>query len=223
MSNDGIFWKNHFVELVVVFIGISTAFMLNNWREDEKDRDREQLYINSFYAEISSDGNRLDTIIERNEQKLRIVTRTVERLGRADAPEDSLMLAVSQMVHISLFIPKTNVYESAKFSGSFNLIEDNSLRTRLIGYYEKYEGKELVEEYYRMYIDRYILPFLFEHVDMVEGKILNMESVSQVKLKNLIVGYHQLLRQLVEFYHELVDSNKALLKEISEKYEVVKT
>lgn len=210
MSNDRISWKNHLIELLVVFIGISTAFMLNNWREDQKDRARERQYLQSFYEEVESDGARLDTIILRNEEKLAIITHTIALLRAGDVEDDSLLAAVSQMVQIHLFIPKTNVYETAKFSGSFSLIENAALRTQLIGYYEKYEGKELVEEYFRMYIDQYMLPFLFDHIDMVEGTLVNKGTIHPWKVKNLIAGYHQLMTQLIDFYRELAADNEAL-------------
>ena len=39
MESGKINWKNQAVELFVVFIGISLAFALNNWREDVVRRD----------------------------------------------------------------------------------------------------------------------------------------------------------------------------------------
>ena len=36
MEKNEVDWKNYSIELIVVFIGITLAFMLNNWREDAK-------------------------------------------------------------------------------------------------------------------------------------------------------------------------------------------
>ena len=37
MEKNEVDWKNHSIELIAVFFGITLAFMLNNWREDAKD------------------------------------------------------------------------------------------------------------------------------------------------------------------------------------------
>ncbi|MCB2203574.1 hypothetical protein KQI65_02405 [bacterium] len=208
-------WANHLIELLVVFVGITTAFMLNNWWEDEKDRDREQQYLRSFVDELEGDAVRLDTILAQNERNLSVIETIVGKLLQGEISEDSLMIAVSQMVQISLFIPKTNAYESAKYSDGFTLLRDYELKTKLIGYYERYEGKKLVEEYFRMYIDRYILPYLFNHIDMLSGTLRHRDSIDVVQVKNLIAGYNQLLVQMVKVYRELDEANNELRASLS--------
>ena len=62
-------WKNHIIELLVVFIGITLAFMLNNWRENEKNNQIENQYLESFHEEIIYSSTKLDTIIKTNKEK----------------------------------------------------------------------------------------------------------------------------------------------------------
>jgi len=132
MEKTKINWLNHIIELVVVFIGITLAFMLNNWREDTKNNQIEKQYLNSFYDEIVYANAKLDTIIKNNKTKIEYLNNSIELLKNNNLPEDSMMLVISHMVQISIFIPKTNTYESIKNSGNFNIIENYEIRSKII-------------------------------------------------------------------------------------------
>lgn len=44
-------WENHLVGLAVVFIGVTVAFGLNNWRQSRTDRQLEAKYIASLQTD----------------------------------------------------------------------------------------------------------------------------------------------------------------------------
>jgi hypothetical protein len=56
-------WREHFVELLVVFIGITAAFMLNSWRENSKVKALEEKYLRSFESDIIADARALESTI----------------------------------------------------------------------------------------------------------------------------------------------------------------
>lgn len=47
-----IHWKNHFMELLVVVIGITIAFILENWRQERASSELEQKYLTSFKDDL---------------------------------------------------------------------------------------------------------------------------------------------------------------------------
>ena len=57
MKKHGINWKNSLVELAVVFIGITLAFMLNNWREASNNREYEEKYLQNFSSFVEQNKN----------------------------------------------------------------------------------------------------------------------------------------------------------------------
>jgi hypothetical protein len=202
----------------VVFIGITLAFMLNNWREHTKDKKLESQYLSSFYEEIVFANTKLDTIINTNKEKMTYLARMIESLQKDILPVDSTMAVIAQMAQISLFIPKVNTYESIKNSGNFNLIEDYDIRSKLIEYYESFEGKKLVEDYYKMYINNYLIPYFFEHVDILNARIINKKEIESFKLNNLIIGYYQLLAQMVDNYKNIHQLNKHLIAVLEKEH-----
>jgi hypothetical protein len=218
MEKSRIEWKNHFIELIVVFIGITLAFMLNSWREESKSHKLESQYISSFYDEIVYDGARLDTIINANNNKINKFSSVINQLKTGDLSLDTCLVVAGEMAQINLFIPKTNTYETIKNSGNFNIINDYELRSKLIEYYESFEGKKLTEEYYKMYINNFIIPFLFENLDLVNSAIIAEKDFNNHKFNNLIVGYYQLLVQVVNSYEKISELNRELKLIISDEF-----
>lgn len=215
MEAVNINWKNHVVELFVVFIGITLAFTLNNWRENSKDRELEQQYIKSFYDEIDYTTSRLDSVIIHNKVKKERLKKMIPLMESENMPIDSAIVAISLMAEINMFIGKTNTYESIKNSGNFNIIQNFKVRSKIIEYYESYKGKDLVESYYKMYIDNYSIPFIIENLNLVNGKIVNPKSFKGHEINNLIIGYYQLLVQVINNYEDLAALNKTV-KELIE-------
>jgi len=211
VNRNNIEWKNHIIELIVVFIGITLAFTLNSWREDTKDNKLEDQYLRSFHEEVVYSSTKLDTIIKTNKKILKYLSTTIELLKTNEFSPDSTLGVISQMAQINLFIPKTNTYDSIKNSGNFNIIDNYKIRSKIIEYYESFEGKKLVEEYYKMYINNYIVPYLFENVDILNTKIMNKEKIEGYRLNNLIIGYYQLLVQVVDTYENIYNINKLLI------------
>ncbi len=66
-------WRNHFIELMVVFIGITSAFTLNSWQETRKNAGLEQTYISSLAKDIKSDIAQLEWLIVYYDSTLKSV------------------------------------------------------------------------------------------------------------------------------------------------------
>lgn len=69
LNMEKINWKNYFIELIVVFIGITAAFLLNNWREDYESDELESKYINSIKNDVIQDSISVHEILKFNEEK----------------------------------------------------------------------------------------------------------------------------------------------------------
>ena len=142
MKKAKIDWQNHIIELIVVFIGITLAFMLNNWRENHSDRLMAEKYINSFRNDISYDHAQLDSIINSNEDKLERIGLFITSLKNKNPTIEDAERIMGDMAEINPFIPKINTYESIKNSGNLNLLTNYDIREKLIQYYQSFEEKK---------------------------------------------------------------------------------
>ena len=57
-------WGKLFFELIVVFLGVTAGFILNNWRMEQEEVKHEQKYINSFLQDINYDIPELEKAVE---------------------------------------------------------------------------------------------------------------------------------------------------------------
>ena len=57
-------WDKYLLEILVIMIGILSAFGLNNWNENRKDSSHERKILASLLSEAYENQNLLDNIIE---------------------------------------------------------------------------------------------------------------------------------------------------------------
>ncbi len=210
MEKKKIDWTHHLIELVVVFVGITLAFTLNSWRDNYKNHQLEQKYLYSFFDEMTYNSTELDTIIRANEEKLKYVSQFMNLLTRSNLQNDSALVILGDMHKVVQFTPKLSTYQSIKNSGNLTIISNYHLKEDLIKYYQGFEEKKLREAVYNSYLNEYIIPFAYEHMDFLSQKIINTHAVTSHKFRNLVVGYYQLLKQNIDYYKIIYETGEDL-------------
>ena len=194
-------WTNYLIELVVVFVGITAAFMLNNWREDYKERRLEGKYLTSFYRDVAADSENLQDIIPANEMKRRRVGHFLEKvINRPNWPVDSAVVIIADILTIHYYDPQSGTYESIKNSGSLGILSDYKLREELIDYYEGLQEVSDKERVYRQWLDAFAIPFIYENVDIMNQETRSEIAMRSYRFSNLVAGYLALLSQNLEVY-----------------------
>jgi len=57
-------WKKLFFELIVVFLGVTAGFLLNNWQLEKQDELLDKKYMNGFLQDVNTNITELKTAIE---------------------------------------------------------------------------------------------------------------------------------------------------------------
>ena len=203
------------IELMVVFLGVTAAFLLDGWRQNQQDRQTEQQYLQSFRDDLSSDMKSLKTILPPNRQKLQ---RNQKFIMTPDNPEpDSVKVILQDMMAMEFFDKKQSTYESIKDSGSLNLISDYSLKEQIVQYYENYKLVDKVEGLYQEWLNTYGVPFVYENMDIPAQKMLPLTGQRSYKFKNLVAGYYALLSQNINLYRDIVQAADSLIIRIEKQ------
>jgi len=144
-------WKRFGFEFLSIFIAVIAAFALDNWNENRKERLAESKILTEIQADLEKDLEDININIFGHEEGLKAVGYFQDLLAGQPVSEDSVMLHYLSLTRDFVSIQNTSGYETLKSRG-LELINNDSLRTRIISLYE-YDYttlKKLEEEYYEL-------------------------------------------------------------------------
>jgi hypothetical protein len=135
-----------FVELLVIFVGISASFLVDEWRQNNADDELELHYMKALYEDLTEDLANLETQINRRNVTL---DRCHFLLDAMHFP-DSVQISDAQFKHyfksmsfLEKFVPADNTFRDLNSTGNMKLIDDPELKNNIYDYYRSVE--ELAE------------------------------------------------------------------------------
>ncbi|MCH9008451.1 hypothetical protein IIA29_10690 [candidate division KSB1 bacterium] len=209
--SESINWKNHFIELLVVIVGITAAFALNNWQENRKNSQKEALYIQSLIKDIESDIKTLEVSAKLVSDNLRAVKRLDYLIRHKRLTHDSTGHYAQVMFTMAKFTPQNTTYESLKSTGGFELITPFSLKKQISDLYISYHNITDVEKVFTDFLNQYIIPFFYEHVDFRTLGAMDPRLLRMTKFSNIVVGYLAVADQEKRAYEQSAEKCKTLL------------
>lgn len=196
-------WIHHGIELIVVFISISLAFIVNQCRDDYQNARLEEKYLQSFREDVGSDLTTLDSMIVQNERYLKNLQKLIGMIKANDFSNNTLFENAIALIGISRFFPNQRTYQSIISSGKFDVISDYRLKQQLSKYYQELGSRELIEGVYQLHLNEYVLPFFYRNVDLLEGKVITPAALQTPAFSNLVAGSFTLLSQNTRYYRNL--------------------
>lgn len=147
-------WKNHIVEVIVVFLGVTLAFLLDNYREQVRTAELEQRYLTALHKDISADIQQLQDLIEYTRTNLSQVVKLDRMLQRENVNMDSLDLYTASMASLDRFTPQQITYQSLTASGDWAVLSSFELKQQLSELYSFYDIVNRKDQVYVEYIER---------------------------------------------------------------------
>lgn len=209
-------WTNHFIELLVVVIGITIAFMLENWRQNSAYDELEQKYLNSLKSDLMSDKQLLDSTVSYVEKQNSILGEFVAEIRTGNVIKQKAEEMIPQVLISHGFAPKQATYQSITNSGNLDIINDYKLLESLASYYNSYDELTIKEKILYDYQLKFVLPFVYENVDFLSGEIVDKSAINGFEFKNIVTGYYTLVGQNLEVYRNYKEANKELLEKIEQ-------
>ncbi len=210
-----------FLELLVVFLGVSAGFILNNLREGQKDRKLEQRYIESFIQDIDSNIVSLKEIINEDTLMQESLNRRLKVLGSADIPQDSINQIISMILSVSYLDLQTSTFEDIKFSGNLNLLRNYELKGKIVSHYDLLDVAKYVDGHYNHFFSETMLPYLLENYSLSEYKFFTDNHHSQRKFFNIASGYSSIRMQRTMLLKDVVSESEKLVKELKQYLDII--
>ena len=214
--NFKIDWTSKILDLLIVIIGITIAFRLNNWNESRKTNTEIKSYIKSFYDENKSNQQDLANAIKLLKLKEKDVDSLKQILISKDYSNKRIRVLVSSMSSEIAFDPTTITMQNITSSGKFDQIGSFKLRKDIMSTYDSYKTSAELESLLSHYGSQYISPFFFKNVRLSNFSSIHSNFVKNPLFTNIVIGYDVLLSQLLKGY----ESNLKLVNFLNKKLAV---
>jgi hypothetical protein len=215
-------WTYYFIELLVVFIGVTAGFLLNNWREETSELKLEKKYLESFYNDVLTDAEDLDSLIFRSQKKADTMIGILRKsaLVGESLNEELAKELVRELMFIEWFTPVNDTYDDIINSGNLNLISNYQLKEKISSYYSFLNQVANVEQYYNKHMDNYGFPMLYKSYHLLNQEFINKESYQSLEFTNMYLGVLALLQQNIKVYREALEKNQELKNELARTLEI---
>lgn len=210
-------WGKLGLELLVVFLGVSSGFILNNWREESQQLELEQKYITGFIADVEDTIDELSKLNKNDSLWMLAANRNISDLRARTLSKDSADALLKRIIQINKIEIKKGTYEDIINSGNLNLIRNFDLKGEIVDYALAVQGVTFVDDYFHQFFNAYVMTFVFKEFDVINGKIIDEKIYNTVAFSNIFGGYYSMVLQRNSAYKDLLQKSlefrKHLLKE----------
>ncbi|MBE9469293.1 MAG: hypothetical protein IMY72_13370 [Bacteroidetes bacterium] len=209
-------WKSKLIDLLIVIIGITIAFQLNNLNESNKSKAQEKDYLKNFYEENRDNEAKLISALKFSESNKKNIDTLKQILLSKNYEDDRIKDLPASMMTWSDFHPALITMENITASGDFELISNFEFREKLIDTYNSYQTTSQYEDILSDYAKQYVTPFFFDNVRLSNFTFLKENFVKNPEFENIVIGYDALLTQKLKEY-------KVNLKKLKELNQLLTT
>ena len=121
------------LEIPIIALSIYLAFLVNEWGEEEKERQIERKYLTELLEEAKINQSELKADQDARNLQLVYLRKLLETTVRSVAP-DTLREAIQQLLTVRIYSPTDAVYQDLVSSGNLRLITSDSIRQSIIRY-----------------------------------------------------------------------------------------
>ena len=213
-------WLNHGIELMVVIIGISIAFMLNNWRDSRKAREQEREYLENILEDLEDDIYQFNFVMGMDSVKKRQLDSLV---GFTFMPLEAVPDAevVQYLFNNNYYIPfeaQGTTYDVMTATGGLSLIKDDEVRQQIVQLYtRRYAGITILDEALQDHVQDFTVQYFVYNVQFLGYNKIDKSVLKRFEFRNIIIGQQGLLDRRMKFYVEALE-NTEHVKSVIEDY-----
>ena len=176
-------WSNYLAELLIVIIGISIAFWLNNLAASIANEKLKTAYLTDINNDLKTDSLRLANIIGNNNNKSKTLLKSLELIQQT-APIDSVLAHVIEIGNYDFFKPDNFTLTSLLQSGDLKLIDSEQTKRELMRLLRVYESIDIEQNNFLQALDDNYFPMLLSKVDMIAFEAIDPDYFYGVEVKN---------------------------------------
>lgn len=187
-------WLNHFLEFIVVVIGILLAFQLNTCREDKKEQALVSSHAENVLEETLFNQKQIQAGMNTSEMLLHKLDSLITITSKESFSIEQAHILSMELMALDYLYIKKNAYNSMVETGDIRFMTNTQMQTDIISLYEYYKWLEGVDMSTRTaYLNNY-LPYATENFDLVTSKPQAATIYSNKLFRNHLSVYQYSLR-----------------------------
>ena len=153
-------------ELLIVVVGILIALSLNNWREDNSNKNKEQYYLESLKTDFEQSLASLSEILNQNKESDLAIKKVLAAIhkGYSKPAVDTVKKAFRKLFGFNRFVPASGTYKEIISTGSLQILRDNELRIALSSWEDMITRNQQLEEVMFWQYHLINIPYLNKHI-----------------------------------------------------------
>lgn len=215
MQKIRINWRYAIGEIIIVIIGITLAFWLNNWKEYQNGQSQKKQYLENLIMDIEQEMDQLKENQVQVNNKLKLIGEIKTHLGTQKSGRDSIVMKVFELARLINFYPESTTYQTLINSGDMQLIDNFELRRSLEKHYALH--KNISKDYERIekIHEKYLGDFFINHIDYKKLRNGDMEFLDNPLINNIITSIEGAYYLVIKGNKVGITSNEELLKQIN--------
>lgn len=216
--NKKIDWLNHFLEFIVVLIGILIAFQLNKCSENRTKSNLIESHLNYIELECKENEGQLNVSIQQINEQIKTCDTLLEVISQNKNPLKIRNLSTS-LLDLRNVELKRNAYEVLTQSGDIRYLRNYELKRRIISMYDSFKNVDKINQSIQNLYDNHFYPYLKSNFDLVNWGQLNTNSKIDEALyfsnefANTISTYRYLLLSKLNIYKKEKEIIQGYLKD----------
>jgi len=190
-------------EILLVMIGISLAFQVNNWNDNRIKGNAEIRYYENIRDQIAGDGSLIRSQIDFNKGYMAEFKYANEILESNDrSRKDTLGLIVRNLLEYSDFDRQGNIYETMVNSGEVKLLHNHDIINGLRLLEEKYLYMNRMENIHYDAMISHVITAVNPALKFADGTIQKLDLVYTYEFQNLVLSLLKIMEEKDKVYHE---------------------
>lgn len=209
-------WRYAIGELFIVIIGITIAFGLNNWAQNQRNQELTQTYLHEIHKDLGED---LETL-EQNLSKLQVnhdyLESIIPHFFQPQPGSDTIPITFFRRIHeYVVFFPHNATFESMLHAGDLKLIKDFQLKNDIVEHYNNYTKLFRTMERHENFGNKYSAEFFMKETDHL--KLFNhqhQDLLSLPYMKNMLFSSKGIMLMQIAAHQEAITACQEMQSKI---------
>lgn len=191
------------LEAIGIVASILVAFAIENWDEDQRKVEKEEIYLKGLHSDMKKDHNQLTRRIKDYEIKLGITMGLLESLNDSAEIDQALIIKTieKELAYLFAYVPSNNTYQALESSGDIKFITNSELKILLFELDKSFQTNKQKGDLFMSYTNSQMWAgFLIDHFNY-QNYTTNLEECNlRLELYNRVKRYNRLIEA---YYYDM--------------------